>query len=353
MSGHSKPRRKRSSKSTKPASEFVRSTTPELPTPRTPEQDSSSRKIRTQVDKTREYENGPTSSKYPKPDVASTMFAQNVKSVYPRANPDAQMDLILNSEELVEAVRHACEKKRAAKTVVTAQVAIRGDTDVSGESSSSDESSHDESSGSDESEDQEPEPDTLGNKPAFSTRILKDSGSEIVLKNPDHRRNPNMVYSKRDFETSLSIAHKHLRLSDADLAKSNLDASYKFMLDAVVVFFDKTTTEEELEERYSSFREYGPKNTNIRQVTKGQFKEYSSVWYHSISESPSGNTPGYVAKATRDLAVFAGCSHNLDAVNTAIHQKLRKLGGKKYRELEIQSQRDKAKDGYAPCICLR
>ena len=324
-----KTKRKRAPKASKASNstetQFVRSTTPV--SRNSPEREVQPKKARSQIDRTREYDAGPTSSKYPKQTQKPASQELQANVMVPAAMQ--AIDQMLTNEEWIAAVRLACEKKRAQKPVV------RGDTEAS-ESEASTLSSSSAESSSESEEGEEPEPDTLGNKPAFSTKILRESEAKLVFKNPEHRANRGIVYSKRDFESSMAIAHKHLRISDADLAKSNLEAGYKFLLDAVVVFMDKTMTEEELEEKYSSFREYGPKNTPIRQLTKGQIKEYSSVWYHSVSESPTGNTPGYVAKATRDLIVFAGCRNNLDAVTTSIHQKLRKLGGKKYRVLETQ-----------------
>ena len=316
----------------------ARSTTPT--TPLSPQREvyvnAGQNKARTLADKTREYDGGSTSSKFPPENRGNSTqsFEKTDEKACFSGKGVAGVNLgLLSSTELMEAVRQACMikmDKTENKTVVRAKmpprVVVRGDTP-------SEYSSDDSSDSSSDDDDEFVEADTLGSKPSFVIKPMRNEAETCVLKNPYHRSNRDEKFSEGDFKTSMAIAHRHLRIADQGSAKANVDAAYHFMLDAVIVYLDKTKTEEELEERYAAFREYGPKDTNIRGVIKGQLKEYCSVWYYSICQDPWGSTPGYVAKATRDLTVFSGCRNSLDSVTAGIHQKFRKLGGSsKYRE---------------------
>ena len=176
-------------------------------------------------------------------------------------------------------------------------------------------------------------PDTLGRKPSFVVKNMKTLLREFTMSNPFHKDNRDLVYSGNQVAEVLAVAHAQMRRPDADASRENLESMVNCMVDAMVICLDQTVEEEEMERRFACMREYGPKDTPIHSLVKGQIKEFVSIWVRAIFDDPAGTTPGYVAKATRDLAIFAGCREQLDAVLTAINQKFKKLGATKYGAL--------------------
>ena len=261
----------------------------------------------------------------------------------------------LTQEDLVKAVQQVYEQKRRDKRRRNSRKNSCPTPVSSSEASSSEATSETEderttrSSGSSDGSDamsdviieaddtpkKTKKPDTLGRKPTFVVKNLKILLEKFTLSNPFHQNNRDLVYSGNQVAEVLAIAHAQMRRPDEGAATENLESMVSCMVDAMVICLDQTVTEEEMERRFACMREYGPKNTPIHSLVKGQLKEFVSIWVRAIFDDPAGTTPGYVAKATRDLAIFAGCRDQLDAVSVAINQKFKKMGGTKYGALGI------------------